>query len=95
MYKGGRRVRMSADYCLPLASSNPQTIFFLCVCADGAHEKVLEMNKEKEFDCIKFKYELQEKTLKSSGAKNLREYVNYVNKIAQKSSLHKSKEKVI
>ncbi|MDR3170798.1 MAG: hypothetical protein LBU17_04125 [Treponema sp.] len=53
------------------------------------------MNKEKEFDCIKFKYELQEKTLKSSGAKNLREYVNYVNEMAQKSSLHKSKEKVI
>ena len=41
------------------------------------------MNKEKEFDCIKFKYELQEKTLKNSEAKNLREYVEYVNKIAK------------
>ena len=50
------------------------------------------MNKEKEFDCIKFKYELYENTLKTSGAKNLREYVNYVNKAAQKSSLHKIKE---
>lgn len=50
------------------------------------------MNKEKKFDCVKFKYDLQEKLLKESGAKNLREYVNYVNKIAQKSSLHKVKE---
>jgi hypothetical protein len=50
------------------------------------------MIKEKEFDCIKFKYELQEKLLKSSGAHNLREYVNYANKIAQKSPLHKTKE---
>jgi hypothetical protein len=53
------------------------------------------MNKEKEFDCIKFKYELQEKLLKSSEAKNLREYVNYANKIAQKSTLHKTKEKAL
>jgi hypothetical protein len=52
------------------------------------------MNKRKTFDCIKFKYELQEKLLKSSGAKNLREYVNYANKVSQKSSLHKIKEKV-
>jgi hypothetical protein len=51
------------------------------------------MNKEKEFDCIKFKYELQEKTLKNSGAKNLHEYVTYINKMAQKSPLHKSKGK--
>jgi hypothetical protein len=50
------------------------------------------MNKEKKFDCIKFKYELQEKLLKSSGAKNLREYVNYANEIARKSTLHKTKE---
>jgi hypothetical protein len=53
------------------------------------------MNKEKEFDCIKFKHELQEKTLKSSGAKNLHEYIKYVNEVAKKSSLHKSKEKDI
>jgi hypothetical protein len=54
------------------------------------------MNKEeKKFDCVKFKYELQEKLLKDSGAKDLREYVNYVNKISQKSSLHKIKEKVV
>jgi hypothetical protein len=49
------------------------------------------MNKEKGFDCIKFKYELQENLLKSSRAKNLREYVNYANKLAQESSLHKTK----
>jgi hypothetical protein len=53
------------------------------------------MNKEKQFNCIKFKYELQEKLLKKSGAKNLREYVNYVNTLAQKSSLHRIKEKLV
>ncbi|MDR1230609.1 MAG: hypothetical protein LBK61_04320 [Spirochaetaceae bacterium] len=54
------------------------------------------MNKEeKKFDCVKFKYVLQEKLLKDSGARNLREYVKYVDKILQKSSLHKTKEKVI
>ena len=47
------------------------------------------MNKEKQFDCVKFKYELQEKLLKKSGAKNLREYVDYANKIARESPLHK------
>jgi hypothetical protein len=47
------------------------------------------MNKDKKFDCVKFKYELQKNLLKASGAKNLREYVNYVNKIASKSPLHK------
>jgi hypothetical protein len=51
--------------------------------------------EEKQLDCIKFKYELQEKLLRDSGAKNLREYVNYANKISQKSSLHKIKERVI
>jgi len=45
----------------------------------------------KAFDCIKFKYELQEKTLKNSKAKNLREYANYVNEVAKKSILHKEK----
>jgi hypothetical protein len=51
------------------------------------------MNKEKQFDCVKFKNELQEKMLKNSGAKNLQEYVDYANKLAQKSSLHKIVEK--
>ena len=49
------------------------------------------MNKEKQFDCIKFKDELQANLLRRSGAKNLREYVQYVNKIAKGSALHKSK----
>jgi len=53
------------------------------------------MNNEKKFDCIKFKNELQKNLLKNSGAKNLREYVDYANKTAQKSSLHKTKEKVL
>jgi len=47
------------------------------------------MNREKEFDCVKFKYELQERTLKNSGATKLREYAEYVNQIAQKSPLRK------
>ena len=51
------------------------------------------MNKEKQFDCIKFKYELQEKLQKKSGAKNLREYVDYANKVAQESSLHKTNKR--
>jgi len=45
------------------------------------------MNKEKLFDCIKFKNELHENLLKKSGAKNLREYVEYVNKAAKASAL--------
>jgi hypothetical protein len=48
----------------------------------------LKKNKEKQFDCVKFKNKLQEKMLKNSGAKNLREYVDYANKLAKKSSLH-------
>ena len=52
------------------------------------------MNKEKQFDCVKFKYELQEKLLKKSGAKNLREYVDYANKVARESSLHKTNIKM-
>ena len=47
------------------------------------------MNKEKQFDCIKFKNELQKNLLKNSGAKSLREYADYANKLALKSSLHK------
>ena len=47
------------------------------------------MNKEKQFDCVKFKNELQKNLLINSGAKNLKEYVDYANKLAQKSSLHK------
>jgi len=47
------------------------------------------MNKEKQFDCVEFKNELQKNLLKNSGAKNLQEYVDYANKLAQKSSLHK------
>jgi len=55
------------------------------------------MNKEKQFDCVKFKIELQEKLLKKSEAKNISEYVKYVNEVAKKSSLHKNKiyEKIL
>jgi hypothetical protein len=48
------------------------------------------MNREKQFDCVKFKNELQEKLLMASGVKSLREYVEYANEIAKKSPLHKS-----
>ena len=50
------------------------------------------MSNKKEFDCVQFKYELQQKTLQCSGAKNLREYVQYVNEIAKKSTLCKAAE---
>jgi len=46
------------------------------------------MNKEKQFDCVQFKNELQKKLIETSGAKSLREYVEYANKVAKKSSLH-------
>jgi len=51
------------------------------------------MNKEKQFDCVKFKRKLHENSFKKSGAKNLEEYVDYVNRMAEKSSLHKTEFK--
>jgi len=53
------------------------------------------VNNEKQFDCIKLKNELQKKLLENSGAKNLQEFVDYANKLAKKSSLHKLEEKVV
>jgi len=47
------------------------------------------MNKEKQFDCILFKNELQRNLLEKSGAKNIKEYVIYANKIAEQSKLNK------
>jgi len=47
------------------------------------------MNKEKMFDCVNFKNELQNNLLKNSGAKNLQEYVTFANKVARGSTLHK------
>ena len=47
------------------------------------------MNKEKQFDCVKFKNELQASLLKKSGAKNLRDYAQYANEEAKKSLLYK------
>ncbi|MCL2687691.1 MAG: hypothetical protein FWE58_04075 [Methanobrevibacter sp.] len=47
------------------------------------------MFKEKSFDAIKFKRKLQENSWKNSGAKNLSEYVRYVNRNATKSKLHR------
>ncbi|MDR1930235.1 MAG: hypothetical protein LBQ44_06335 [Treponema sp.] len=51
------------------------------------------MNKEKKFDCVKFKQELHEKAYKKSGAKDFREYIHYVNERANKSLLHKANNK--
>lgn len=47
------------------------------------------MNKKK-FDAVKFKNDLQSKLLKKSKAKNLKEYVDYVNKIANESTMNKN-----
>lgn len=52
--------------------------------------EILEKIEGRKFDCVKFKQELHDKTLKISAAKNLREYVDHVNKAAQTSSLHKT-----
>jgi hypothetical protein len=49
------------------------------------------MNKEKKFDAIKFKNDLQAKLLKDSKAKNMKEYVDYFNEIASKSRLNRVK----
>ena len=51
------------------------------------------MNKEKQFDCVKFKYELQKNLFDKSKAKNIQEYAAYVNKIAENSSLTKKIKK--
>jgi hypothetical protein len=43
---------------------------------------------DKEFvieDCVKFKHDLHEKAFKASGAKSMREYIDYVNKAFLKS----------
>jgi hypothetical protein len=53
------------------------------------------VNNEKQFDCIKFKNELQKRLIENSGAKNLQEFVDYANKLAKNSSLHKLDEKVV
>ena len=50
------------------------------------------MNKEKQFDCVKFKNELHENLLKKSGVKNIREYVEYVNKAVKTSALNKKNQ---
>ena len=47
------------------------------------------MNKEKQFDCVKFKNELQENILKKIRSKNLKEYALYANEIASKSTLYR------
>ncbi|KZX16257.1 hypothetical protein [Methanobrevibacter curvatus] len=48
------------------------------------------MTKEKDFDCVKFKRQLQDNVWKSSGAKNTKELVDYINKQSLKSSLRRS-----
>ena len=51
------------------------------------------MNKDKQFDCVKFKNELQENVYKNCGAANLQEYAFYANETALKSSLYKENTK--
>jgi len=48
-----------------------------------------ELSKEKSFDAVRFKRQLHENSWRNSGAKNLHEYVKYVNKNATKSKLHR------
>jgi len=44
--------------------------------------------KEKEFDCVKFKDKLFSNSWKKSGAKNIDEYVAYINTRYKLSSLY-------
>ena len=46
--------------------------------------------KEKDFDCVEFKHKLHRDAYKKSGARNFREYVEYVNARAEKSRLFKA-----
>ena len=55
---------------------------------------IMLMHKEKQFDCVEFKNELQKNLLEKSGAHDLREYVAYANKVAEKSSLHKPQKNI-
>lgn len=43
----------------------------------------------KTFDCVKMKWDLQNKLLLDSKAKNLGELVSYINKAATKSDLYR------
>jgi hypothetical protein len=47
------------------------------------------MSKEKEFDAIEFKRQLQDNVLKRYNVKNSREFMECINKNALKSSLHR------
>jgi len=48
-----------------------------------------KLNKEKEFDAIKFKRQLQDNVLKRYNSKNSYELIECINKNALKSSLHR------
>jgi len=48
------------------------------------------MNKKK-FDAVEFKHQLQKNLHNKSKAKNLKEYMEYINKIALKSPLFQKK----
>ena len=49
------------------------------------------MNKKK-FDAVKFKHQLQKNLHKNSNAKNLTEYMEYINETAFKSPLFKKRD---
>jgi len=44
---------------------------------------------KKNFDAVEFKHKLQEKLHEKSGTVDLKEYMEYINKIALKSPLFK------
>ena len=48
------------------------------------------MKNKKDFDCVKFKRELQEKAWKKSGAKTWEEYIHQCNKAIKNSPLYKN-----
>jgi hypothetical protein len=50
-------------------------------------------NKNKKFDSVEFKRQLQENVWKKSGAKNTQELVDYINKRSLNSKLRKNVNK--
>ena len=54
--------------------------------------KLNKSSKEKTFDAIKFKRQLQENVWKHSKAKNSKEFMEYINKNARKSILYRAKK---
>ena len=61
------------------------------------NKKFSNLNKlsKKKFDAVEFKHQLQKNLQKKSKAKNLKEYMEYINKTALKSPLFRKRSEKI